>query len=258
MTNAERWIVLPDLQVPYHDTVTLKAVEAYMADHRWDGYINLGDFLDFNALSRYVKDSPGAVLPTDDVAATFAEGKKILTRHAKILRAKNPRARMVLLEGNHDYRAVSYAEAHPGMKDQLNVPEHLDLKGLRVEWVPSWSKGKLFKLGKAFFTHGLITTKYHAAVMAQRYGVPIYYGHTHDVQEFPIVLHGEDKTVVGKSLGCLCRYDQSYLKGAPTNWQQAFAVFHVMKDGFYTEYTTRIFKHRFVSPEGKIYDGRNL
>lgn len=240
--------------MPYEDKITLRAVEAYMATRRWDGLINLGDFLDFQEISRYNDGRPGAI--KGRVGKSFDAGRRVLDRQLSILRAKNRDARYVLLEGNHDYRATTWAEKHPEMADLLDVPNGLGLRERRVEWIPAWSKGKLFRLGNAYFTHGLSTTKYHASVMAARYGVCIYYGHTHDVQEFPLVLHGADKTIVGKSLGCLCRYDQQYLQGAPTNWQQAFAVFNVMPDGFYTEHTVRIFKHRFVSPEGELYDGR--
>lgn len=254
--EVQRWCVLPDLQCPYEDKVTLRAVEAYMAAHRWDGYINLGDLCDFNEISRYNEGYPGRV--KERVDQTFRAVNTVLDRHQTIIRARNKDARFVLLEGNHDYRAAAYTEKHPELGKTLNVPLNLRLKERGFEWVPSWSKGKLFKLGNAYFTHGLIISKYHAAVMAARFGVSIYYGHTHDVMEFPIVLRGADKTVVGKSLGCLCNYEQAYMKGAPSNWQQAFAEFFVLPDGFYTEHTTRIFKHRFVGIDGVVYDGRRI
>lgn len=253
--KIQRWLVLPDLQIPYHDKKSLKAVEAYMSAYEWDGWIQLGDFLDFNALSSYAKGKPGTVKLLDSVARTFDAGRAILTRHARILRSRNVSARMVLLQGNHDYRAVSYAEEHPGMKEHLDVPKHLNLAELDIEWIKSWEDGKLFKLGNAYFTHGLIVSKHHAAAMAHRYGVPIFYGHTHSVQEFTEVLYGANKTIAGKSLGCLCDYRQAYMKGAPSAWQQAISTFFVFPDGYFTEYTSRIFKHRFVGPDGRVYDG---
>ena len=250
----QKWIVLPDMQVPYEDPVTLRAVEAYMADNRWDGCLNLGDFLDFAELSRFDEDSPGRKV--DRTATTFERGREILERQLSILRKRNKKCRYVLLEGNHEFRVEDYMDKHPELKGMLEVSKGLGLKDLGVEWVRSWSRGDVFRLGNAFFVHGKYTNKYHAAKMVDTYGVCIYYGHTHDVQEFPKVLRGNDKTIVGKSLGCLCRYDQVYLKGSPTNWQQAFAVFHVFPDGFYTEQTVRIFKHRFVSPDGRVYQGK--
>ena len=59
MKPAQRWIILPDMQVPFHDEESIAAVEKYMAAHRWDGYLNLGDFMDIFELSKYVADKPG-------------------------------------------------------------------------------------------------------------------------------------------------------------------------------------------------------
>ena len=61
----QTWLVLPDMQIPFEDKVTMRAVEAYMADvaesdHPFDGYINLGDFLDFSEISRWNKNNPRA------------------------------------------------------------------------------------------------------------------------------------------------------------------------------------------------------
>ena len=251
----QRWLILPDMQVPYEDRLSLAAVESYMAAHRWDGYLNLGDLLDFNELSSYVEGKPGAV--TEDVATTFAAANEILDRHVRLIRGRNLKARMVLLQGNHDYRAVSYAEKHPGLKEHLDVPRNLRLKERKIEWIESWKKGRLFRLGNAYFTHGLYTSKYHAARMVDHFGVCIYYGHTHDVSIHPKVTHGNDKTLEGGSLGCLCRYDQKYLKGAPTNWQQAVTTVFLQQCGNYNLYVSRIFGHRFVGPDGKLYGGQS-
>ena len=56
------------MQVPHEDKQTMRAVEAYMASERWDYYINLGDFMDFNCVSRYVRD-----LPRQKVGQTIAK-----------------------------------------------------------------------------------------------------------------------------------------------------------------------------------------
>lgn len=249
----QRWVIIPDLQIPYHDTRSLAAVETYIAGYRWDGWLCLGDFLDFNELSSYVEGKPGAV--RESVAETFAAGNSVLERHSRIVRDVNPKARMVLIEGNHDYRATAYAERFPALKEHLSVPKNLRLKERGVEWVPSWSKGKLFKLGNAYFTHGLLTGKYAASRMVDHYGVCIYFGHDHGVSFHAKVRHGDDKTLEGGSLGCLCRYDQKYLKGAPTNWQQAVTTMFVQPNGNYNLYVSRIFNHRFVGPDGVEYSG---
>jgi hypothetical protein len=253
LKTAQRWIILPDMQVPYEDKRSLAAVEKYMAAYKWDGYLNLGDFLDFNELSSFVKGKPGAVV--EDTAATFAAGRAILERHARILRTNHVDCRMVLLQGNHDFRAVSYALEHPGLKGQLDVPANLGLAKLDIEWVESWAKGKLFKLGNAHFMHGNYINKYHAAKMVDTYGVCVYYGHTHDVMFFPKMTKGNGQTLEAGSLGCLCRYDQSYMQGKPHNWIQAVSTLFVQPGGNFNLYTSKIFNHKFVGPDGKEYAG---
>ena len=244
-------IILPDMQVPYHDKLSVDAAEKYMASRQWDIYLNLGDFLDFNEISTHVIGKPGAV--KENVAKTFKAGREILYRHREIL---GPDCRMVVLQGNHDYRAVSYGERHPPMKEILDVPENLHFKDLNIEWVKSWEKGKIFRLGHAGFIHGGLTRKHHAAGMVEKYGIPIYYGHTHDIMFFPKTTEGDNKTLEAGSLGCLCRYDQKYLKGRPTNWQQAVSTIFVQPGGNYNLYVSRIFNHRFVAPDGVEYIGR--
>jgi hypothetical protein len=250
---TKRWIVIPDLQVPYEDRRSLAAVEAYMENHHWDGWLCLGDFLDFNELSSYIEGKPGAV--QEDVAETFAAGNRILDRQVSIVRSRNDAAKIVLLQGNHDYRAVAYAEKHPGLKKHLDVPANLRLAERGIKWVRSWEKGELYKIGNAYFTHGLLTGKYAASRMVDHYGVCIYFGHCHDVSFHSKVRHGDDKTLEGGSLGCLCNYSQRYMRGAPSAWQQAVTTMFVQPNGAYNLYTSRIFSHRFTGPDGVEYAG---
>jgi predicted phosphodiesterase len=256
MDEPKTGIVLPDMQCPEQDNITLRAVEAYMAEHVWDLWVNLGDFLDFKEISTYEERKKTG--RDGAIAKNYDAGNALLDRHQKIIRGNNPDAEMVLLQGNHDYRIEAYKEVHPEIKKMVDYDRCLRLKERNIRWIKNWEKGALFKKGKAYFAHGSIHNMYHAKHMANRYGVCIYYGHTHDVMEIPVERLGDNSTVVGKSLGCLCKYNQKYLKGNPTKWQQAFAVFYFFPDGYYTEHTVRIFKHRFVSPEGKVYDGGKI
>ena len=249
--KPERWIVLPDTHLPYEDKATLRAVEAYMGDHQWAGWIHLGDLIDFNELSRFEVgnnrlDKVGAIQKSYDATRSF------LDRHRSIIGRK---ARMVYIEGNHEDRITQYLEKNPEGVGMLEVPQALNLKARNIQWVPFWSRGDLFRLGNAYFCHGRATGTNHTRKMLDKYGVCLYYGHLHDIQLTSKATWGNNKTLEAGSLGCLCRYDQTYLKGNPTNWQQAFGVFHVWPDGYYQHYTVRIFKSRFISPEGKEYRG---
>lgn len=250
-SKPERWIVLPDVHLPYEDKATVRALEAYMSDHQWAGWIQLGDLIDFNEISHFEAgnnrlDKVGAIKKSYSVTADF------LDRHRKLI---GPKAKMVYIEGNHEDRITRYLDKNPEGVGSLEVPSSLRLKERGIQWVPFWSKGEVYRKGNAYFAHGRPTGGNHAKKMLELYGVPIYYGHLHDMQVYSKATWGNNKTLEAASLGCLCRYDQTYLQGGPTNWMQGFGVFHFWPDGFYQHFTVRIFKSRFISPEGKEYRG---
>jgi hypothetical protein len=254
--GLERWLVLPDEQIPAHDTKTLSAVEKYMADHRWDGVISLGDFLDFNEISRWVEGHPRKYMHSR-VKLSLDLAHAILERRVKALRSRNPDCQYILIQGNHEHRIEDFLDTFPQFEGMLEVEKVLDLFQLGIKWVPFWSDPrKVFRKGKATFIHGLYTNQYHAAKHVRAYGTNVYYGHSHDVQEHSLLLGNNTHSIVAKSLGCLCDPNKmEYIKGRPQNWTQAFAVFYFLPNGDFNEYTIKIFNHRFVSPEGKLYEG---
>ena len=255
MKEYERWLVLPDLQIPYQDVRTLKAIEQYVkevqaSDDPFVGMIQMGDFLDFNELSRWNVGYEASIV--GDVASSFEAGNEFLDKWRKLL---GEDCKMVLLQGNHDYRTVDTGRKYPHLAGLLDYAHNLKLQSRGIKFVKCWEEHAMFVKGKAYFTHGNFLNKYHAFKMVDTYGVCIYYGHTHDVMEFPKGTWGQDKTLVGKSLGCLCIYNMPYMQTKPSNWQQAFSEFSFFKNGFFQEITTKIYQHRFIGRNGKVYRG---
>jgi len=248
-------LVLPDLQIPYEDKKSLKAVERFMAAYRWDGVIYLGDFLDLDVISKYNQENLRE-REQRRLEADFAVGGEILDRHLKILRKKNPKVKVWLIEGNHEFRMHAYIDKHPELEGLMEVPIGLDLARRGIEWIPFWSKGAVLTIGHASFIHGVYANEHHAKKHADRYGCNVFYGHVHDVQSYSKVALGNEKVFVGHSLGCLCEREQKYMRGKPSNWQQAFGVFHFQKDGFFNYYVVRIFEHKFIAPDGLLYGPR--
>lgn len=100
MQEYERWLVIPDLQIPYQDVRTLKAIEQYVKDVQassdpFVGFIQMGDFLDFNELSRWNTGYEASII--GDVKASFDAGNEFLDRWRKLL---GEDCKMVLLQGN--------------------------------------------------------------------------------------------------------------------------------------------------------------
>lgn len=252
--DVYRVIVTPDCQLPYEDPIAMRAVEMYVADNRFDEWVDLGDFMDFDFLSRH-NEGKHRLNANKLLKEHYDYGKMVLDRRLRVLHKNNPDAKMTMIEGNHDYRAEAFLDKNPNLEGMLEVEQGLGLKERGIQWIRFWRDGTAYRIGKALFVHGRYCSKYHAAKMVETYMDSVFYGHTHDVQEFPKVAHGRDKVIVGHSLGCLCRYDQAYIKENPKNWQQAFAEFYFLPTGHFTYYVPRIIQGRFVAPNGKIYDG---
>lgn len=247
-------IVLPDMQVPFHDKQALSAVEEYMADEVWDEYINMGDFMDFHQLARFTVDNPEALCNSLKKDYDVANG--ILDRHQHIIRKKNKDAKFTFLVGNHEDRVRKFSEKNPQVKGLIDYDENLRFKERGIKAVWSYPKGEVYRLGNAYFIHGKYTTINHARKHVDSYGVNIFYGHTHDTQMHSKVLWGKNKTVMGQSLGCLCRYDMDYVGTNPTNWQHAVTTFHFFPNGHFNHYVSRIFNGKFIAPSGKVYGNK--
>lgn len=249
--NVKRLLALPDIHTPYEDRRSLLAVEKFMADYRFDTYLLIGDFLDFDCISSHNQNNLRAV-EGKRLMLDYEHAGKVLDRHQAIIRANNPDAEFVYIEGNHENRIERYVDANPALEGMVEVPTALEFGGRNIKWIPYWSKGKVYKYGKATFIHGRYTNDFHAKKHVQRYGCNIFYGHLHDVQTYSAEMMGEGNTLAGQSLGCLC-LPQKYMQGAPDRWQQAFAVFEFFPDGLFTYNVIRIFKHRFIY-NGKVYE----
>ncbi|UPJ35840.1 hypothetical protein IVB45_02170 [Bradyrhizobium sp. 4] len=223
-----------------------------MADIRLDGYLQLGDVVDLDCISAHNKNNLRAV-EGKRLMLDYDHTAEMLDRHQKIIRARNKAAEFVILEGNHEFRLERYIDANPALEGMVEVPTALEFGRRKIRWVPSWSTGKMFTIGKANFIHGRYGGEHHAKKHVSKYGCNIFYGHIHDVQTYSAEMLGQENTMVGQSLGCLC-LPQKYMRGAPDKWQQAFAIFEFLPDGHFTYNVIRIFKHRFIY-NGKVYEG---
>jgi hypothetical protein len=243
-------VALPDIHVPHEDRTALRAVHKYLAATELANLVILGDFMDMEEVSRYVAGRPRKIEGMR-LKENAEHGKRILEAICKAARTANPRCKVYLLEGNHEFRIQDAIDAHPEFEGLLEIPGLLGLEALDVTWVPSWSDSEPLVIGDMAFVHGFYTTKYHAATHASALNHTVYYGHTHDVQEFSLPrLSGGP--LVGKSLGCLCKLKQHWTKGRPNRWQQAFGVFY-HNGSTHQELTIKIRDGKFIGPDGKEY-----
>jgi len=246
----QRGLFCTDRHFPAHDPLTNAALHHYIKDNQFDFLIDGGDLGDFDVISAHNKNNLRAV-----------EGKRLtaqydcMNRELDWLQAAQPKAAITLIEGNHEYRVTRYIAAHPEAEGILEVPTQLDLSGRGIEWIPFWSKGSIKKIGKASFGHGRYINEMHAKKHALAYCGNFFYGHQHGIQSYSVVNLGDNNTYMAQCCGCLCAYDQTYMQGRPSNWQQAFVEFTFRDDGYFNYNLVQIFAHSFVV-NGRIYHAK--
>ena len=84
-----RAIVMTDTHIPYQDKKTVAVRRKFMADHKFDYWVHLGDMLDFNELSRFNDDAPRR--KKEKTFETYRLGNKYLDEEQAIIRKNNPR-----------------------------------------------------------------------------------------------------------------------------------------------------------------------
>ena len=248
--------VVPDMHVPLHDPHAVGAALNYMKDQHFDEVIQLGDFLDVNSISAHNKGKPKLV-EGERLAGEFRAGRKVLDELLQATRTVNFSSKFTMLVGNHEYRIERFVEEHPALDGMLDVSAGLGLKKRNVNLVASYPKGEVYRLGHAYFTHGLYTGTHSAKTHVDRFGVNIFHGHVHSLQAFSRVTWAKGKAHIGVSCGCLCLPDLPYLMGAPTAWSHAIVEILMLPNGMFNWMPISIFDGQLISPGGKRYSYRD-
>lgn len=249
--KPQRWLVLPDLQLPYVDRKTIKNVLRYASEHKWDGVLQLGDFMDWDFISRWTADN---ARKTEGQRFTkeYQMANAFLDELQAAVRKKNKKAKIVIIQGNHDYRVEVVMDKTPSFTGLLEMETNLHFKERRVEYHKYWEHRQPYKIGKAWFIHGEYIGNNHAKKTAENFHRNVFYGHTHDRQGYTKTTVGDD-SVYCEALGTLSIRDLDYMGKKPSNWMQCFAVFYFQPDGSFNHYVTNIVNHSFTSIEGKHY-----
>ena len=219
----KRTVVVPDLQVPYHDPIAVKNVAAYIKAVRPDSVVTLGDEIDLPQISRWQESTPGWYEQT--LAADRDEAVEVLwslVEHTKDAH---------MIRSNHTDRLYNVI-----MK---KIPAFLALPELRFE--------KFLKLDELGITYhkkpyavarGIIAVHgdeqsikpqpgLTALEAARRHGISVICGHTHRAGQSAFTEASGGK--IGRILrgwegGHLMDVRQAHYTRGTMNWQQAFIV----------------------------------
>jgi hypothetical protein len=219
----KRTIVVPDLQVPYHDEIAVRNVANYIKAVRPDSVVTLGDEIDLPQISRWTEGTAGwyeQTLASDrDVAVEVLWS---LVEHAKDAH---------MIRSNHTDRLYNVI-----MK---KIPAFLALPELRFE--------KFLKLDELGITYhkkpyaiarGIVavhgdeqsvkpTAGLTALEAARRHGISVICGHTHRSGQsaFTEASGGKIGRILrGWEAGHLMDVRQAHYTKGTMNWQQSFAI----------------------------------
>lgn len=219
----KRTVVVPDLQVPYHDPVAVKNVAAYIKAVRPDSVVTLGDEIDLPQISRWTENTPGWYEQT--LAADRDEAVEVLwslVEHTKDAH---------MIRSNHTDRLYNVI-----MK---KIPAFLALPELRFEKFM-----RLDELGITYHKKPYAVARGIVAVhgdeqsikplpgltaleAARRHGISVICGHTHRAGQSAFTEASGGK--IGRILrgwegGHLMDVRQAHYTKGTMNWQQAFII----------------------------------
>lgn len=249
------YVIISDLQVPYHDQRAVDVVANHIDDYGYDGMLNVGDEGDSPEPSRWNRGSAGEYAGTFE--AGLLETQRVMLQLSDALGPMRPHH---VMRSNHADRIQTYvnryAPALAGLTpltwekligyqtpSSLNGVE-LDLAYHRKPW--QFAKGWVLAHGDEGSLSQVAGST--AMGMARKWGLSVVCGHTHraGMQHQHRTLNGTMiQPLFGVEVGHLMDMKKAgYLKANSANWQQAIAV--VTIDGNTTDVRLRLLHNRRI------------
>ena len=187
-----------------------------------DKIIIAGDLLDAARLGSFDK-VPG-------FGDTFQDEISYARLFLKKLREVCPKAKIILIEANHEIRFKiliwKNVEEMSGLSG-FSIPELLGLKELEIEWVPIQDGAARF-VDNFVEDQGFLIGHFNSVKrgagntvrgLMQKYGTNIIQAHVHRLAQ--IYQRVMDKQLVGIECGCLCNLNPKWIKYP--DWQLGYA-----------------------------------
>jgi predicted phosphodiesterase len=237
-------VILPDLQIPYHDEQAISVALQIVSDVKPDTVVLLGDSLDLPEWSRFEQ--------RPEFARSTQAAINTLHQLLATLRTTLPNAEIVVLAGNHEKRLeakiLNNAVASYGLKraDQLDhwpvmsVPYLTAMDSLNVKYLDGYPANKFWINQRLQVRHGHLvrSSGSTAKAVSDDERVSTIFGHVHriEMQYKTVNVYEGARTNFAFTPGCLCKIDGSVpstKSGYDTdgtslvnyeNWQQGIAV----------------------------------
>lgn len=250
----KNYLIIPDLQIPYHDKRFANNLIRYAADLNPTGVIFIGDNVDCNAPATWNKGT------AEEFAGTLQNEFDVWYELGYQLRVGEGYSGFVGVHmGNHEKRIRSYlrtkAPALASLREldleKLMRLEELDFVGLpdHYDIAPGWvtHHGDYASLSDIA---GRSASNYSSKI-----GKSVIMGHTHRAGIIPesYGYNGRWKWRYGVEVGHAMDTRKAGYTNGVANWQKAFGVLDVWDDGKYIQ--PRLV---YARPDGSFVDGGTL
>lgn len=241
------YIIVGDVHVPEQDNIAIKSVLNLMDDIKFDGIINLGDYLNLSCISHW-NENKHKTLEGKRLKGDYISGNALLDEFDKRL----PKgAEKHFLMGNHEEWMGQLIEKYPALDGLFDISSGLKLneRGYKI-----YPYNEIVRFGRLCVTHGIYCGTTPARTHASKLLSNVLVGHTHSPEMCLIHSPAKEVSVVGYVNGCLCHMSPDYMKSKPSNWATGVAILYLFPNGWFDVNLIRIVKGRFVYNE-KLYDG---
>ncbi|MBC8552251.1 MAG: hypothetical protein H8D23_21685 [Candidatus Brocadiales bacterium] len=241
----KRYLVVPDLHIPLHDSKYLDVVLQSIKIIKPDGYVNLGDLGEWGSVSSWQwkkKKRPPLEYQLPEIQKDIWEVNNVLDIIDESLDKVNCKEKYQI-QGNHDYWVDSFAEENPFVEHIHSFDEVTRLADREYDYYPIISNPQeLLKIGKLYYYHGdRFGGINHGRMHLLKMGCNVIYGHWHDVQQYTLTHVDGPKSAW--SIGCgkdMSAQANPWLKGKLNNWHHAFAVVDYFGEGRFTVHTIMV------------------
>lgn len=248
-TKSRIMLAFGDVHIPHQNPRALEVFCRAAEQIRPDLIVCLGDLLDCGQFSTH---PPTYGVPDSDYQADLSTAKALLDRVQACC------DKLVMVEGNHEYRLDRWAAATSegrGAYSMLAPRLQLSKDRSRFTYVPYGSATARYPhyainnriIAVHGWSHARNATKSHLQISQ---GKSVIHGHTHRADSSIIQnIWSPGSVVQARSGGCLCKPIPLYGTGRPVEWINGFILGYLGRRSD-TLYTIPIMDDRCILPDG--------
>lgn len=250
MLHTPSFVAFGCVHIPHHNPIALEIVCRVIDRLKPDTVLCLGDLMDCGQFSFH---PPTYELPESSYEDDLAKTQDLLDR----LQASCKK--LVLVEGNHEYRLNRWAAATSEGRGAYSMlaPRQVLPKNRKafvyVPYGPDESRYPHYAVNNRIvavhgWSYARNATKAH---LDKSQGKSILHAHTHRADVcFAQSIWKTDGVLQARSVGCLCKPIPLYGTGAPVEWINAFVMGYQGRRSD-TLYTIPILGERCILPDGQ-------